>query len=25
VYGGTFTAGPPAGGGFAVRAEVPLS
>ncbi|WP_051772851.1 sensor histidine kinase [Saccharothrix sp. NRRL B-16314] len=25
VYGGTFTAGPLAGGGFAVRAEVPLS
>ncbi|WP_158842265.1 sensor histidine kinase [Saccharothrix deserti] len=25
VYGGTFSAGPLAGGGFAVRAEVPLS
>jgi signal transduction histidine kinase len=25
VYGGTFSAGPMAGGGFAVRAEVPLS
>ncbi|WP_367127179.1 sensor histidine kinase [Saccharothrix sp. HUAS TT1] len=25
VYGGTFSAGPRAGGGFAVRAEVPLS